>query len=68
MCTNLYGCSMSQFIPWGEFKWLTDEQISQFCPNDIPDDSELGYILDVDLDYPISIHDEHSDYPYLQNL
>ena len=47
MCTNLYGCSMSQFIPWGEFKWLTDEEISQFCPNDIPDDSKLGYILDV---------------------
>ena len=60
---NLYGWSMSQFMPWGEFKWLTDEQISQFCLNDIPDDSELGYILEVDLEYPTTLHDNHSDYP-----
>ena len=60
---NLYGWSMSQFIPWGGFKWLTDEQISQFCLNDISDDSELGYILEIDLEYPTTLHDEHSDYP-----
>jgi hypothetical protein len=29
----------------------------------VPDDSETGYILEVDLEYPVSLHDEHSDYP-----
>ena len=26
-------------------------------------DSELRYILDIDLEYPTTLHDEHSDYP-----
>ena len=60
---NLYGWAMSQPLPYGEFHWLTDEQISQFCVNDISDDSEIGYILDVDLEYPTELHDSHSDYP-----
>ena len=60
---NLYGWAMSQPIPCSEFKWLTDKQISNFCINDIPDDFELGYILDVDLEYPTVLHNKHSDYP-----
>ena len=30
---------------------------------DLSDDDEHGYILEVDLHYPISLHDQHDDYP-----
>ena len=60
---NLYGWSMSEPLPYGEFKWLTDEEVSNFHVEDIPDHSDVGYILEVDLDYPTSLHDQHSDYP-----
>ena len=60
---NLYGWAMSQSLPYGEFKWLTDDQISSFCVNNISDESEHGYFLDVDLEYPENLHDRHSDYP-----
>jgi len=29
----------------------------------IPDDCDTGYILEVDLEYPKTLHDNHSDYP-----
>ena len=60
---NLYGWSMSQPMPCGEFHWLTDKQISKFCVDNISDESGVGYILDVDLEYPTNLHDSHSDYP-----
>ena len=28
-----------------------------------PDDAPVGYVLEVDLDYPEQLHDAHSDYP-----
>ena len=52
---------MSQKLPVSEFRWLKDPG-----PNDIlkqPDDSDTGYILEVDLDYPNELHDLHNDYP-----
>ena len=30
---------------------------------EVSNDSETGYILEVDLEYPSSLHDAHSDYP-----
>ena len=29
----------------------------------VGDNDDYGYILEVDLDYPASLHDYHSDYP-----
>ena len=31
--------------------------------NDIPDDGDVGYILEVDLQYPTSLHNRRDDYP-----
>ena len=56
---KLYGSAMSQYKPYGGFKWSnTDINVLN-----IRDDSPKGYILEVDLSYPKELHDMHSDLP-----
>ena len=53
---NLYGHSMSQKLPIGEFKWLNEKQITMLDfvirKNTITGSEDIGYILDVDLEVP----------------
>ncbi|CAB4006103.1 Gastrula zinc finger, partial [Paramuricea clavata] len=46
---NLYGWAITQSLPTGEFDWLNEEEIPNLDITQIPDDSEEGYILEVDL-------------------
>ncbi|XP_076291056.1 uncharacterized protein LOC143214203 [Lasioglossum baleicum] len=59
---NLYGWAMSQPLPHRDFRWVED--IDNFNVESIPIDSPVGYILEVDLDYPREIHDAHTDLPF----
>ena len=60
---NLYGCAMSQYLPYGGFKWVKNiDKIKQILMN-IKSNSSTGYILEVDLEYPQELHDIHNDYP-----
>ncbi|GFT39778.1 uncharacterized protein TNCV_4869441 [Trichonephila clavipes] len=45
---NLYGWAMSQPLPTHDFSW-TDEDVNFM---NVPDDSDIGYIFEVDLEYP----------------
>ena len=60
---NLYGWAMSQYLPYSGFKWLNQKEISDFCLNSVSENSFIGYILEVDLEYPSELHDLHNDYP-----
>jgi hypothetical protein len=61
---NLYGSAISEHLPTGEFDSLkTEEKISNLDITQIPDDSEEGYVREVDLKYPEELHDLHNDYP-----
>ena len=60
---DLYGWAMSQYLPYSEFKWLSEKEISRFCLNSISENSSKGYILQVVLEYPDELHDLHNDYP-----
>ena len=53
---------MSQYLPFGNFHWVENIEDN---PNffDVPEDSDEGYILEVDLQYPDSIHFDHQDLP-----
>ena len=62
-CNNLYGTSMSEFLPVNNFHWLSQSEIEHLHVEDVADDSPEGYILECDLAYPEYLHDEHSDYP-----
>ena len=57
---NLYGWAMGSYLPYEGFQW-TDCNIDVI---NIPDDAEIGYILEVDLEYPESLHDLHKDFPF----
>ena len=60
---NLYGWAMLQSLPTHGFRFLSEEEISALVLKDIPDDVDVGYILELDLHYPTSLHSRHGDYP-----
>ena len=60
---NLYGWAMSQYLPTGSFKWLSQKQIEKINLGKYNGNSKKGLILEVDLEYPKKLHDLHNDYP-----
>ena len=60
---NLYGWAMSQYLPTGNFKWMTDKEISKIDLGKYKADGKKGLIPEVDLEYPQELHDIHNDYP-----
>ena len=60
---NLYGWAMSQYLPTGDFKWMTEKQINDIDLAKYKEDSDKGIILEVDLEYPKELHKLHNDYP-----
>ena len=60
---NLYGWAMNQPLPYCDFNFLTKEEISEFYLNSVSENSPIGYILEVDLEYCKKLHDSHSDCP-----
>ena len=60
---NLYGTSMSEPLPLNGFKWLNENEFQLIDWSSISDESDVGYILEVDLEYCENLHDLHSDFP-----
>lgn len=46
---NLYGWAMSQMLPTGKFRWLTQEEINNLVIKNLLDDDGIGYIFEVNL-------------------
>ena len=65
---NLYGWAMSQKLPVSDFKWVEKDEILKFDENFIKnydENSDKGYIFEVDVEYPKSLHMLYSDLPFL---
>ena len=60
---NLYGWAMSQYLPMGNFRWMSEKQIKKINLGMYGADSKKGLIFEVDLEYPQELHDLHNDYP-----
>ena len=67
---NLYAWAMSQPLPYANFRWIDTNYV--FIKNKkkllnadgvLPKKKGLGYIYEVDLEYPEELHDLHNDYP-----
>ena len=54
---------MSQPLPVDSFAWLTEDEFDGLDISNVSEDSDIGYILEVDLEYPAELHDLHSDFP-----
>ena len=52
---NLYGWAMSKPLPTHGFKWIKVSEMETW--------ENYSFILEVDLEYPRSLHDLYSDYP-----
>ena len=63
---NLYGWAMSKKFPEDSFKWIDD--LSMFTEDFIKsydEEGDVGYLLVVDVEYPIKVCMLHSDLPFL---
>ena len=52
---------MSRYLPYGGFKWL--KNVDSFDVNSINEKNLVGYITEVDLEYPEELHELHNAYP-----
>jgi hypothetical protein len=53
---------MSQFMPYGGFKWIEPTLDGLF---DLNERSPIGRMYEVDMTYPQHLHDAHNDLPFL---
>ena len=63
---NLYGWAMSQKLLVNGFEWVED--LSQFKEDFIKnydENSDKGYFLEVDVEYPKNLFSVHSNLPFL---
>ena len=63
---NLYGFAMSEPLPIDGIEWMKDlAKIDEDFIKNYNENSDKGYILEVDVKYPKSVHDFHSDLSFL---
>ena len=60
---NLYGWAMSQYLPYDNLEWMGEKEINEIDFDLVSANSEIGYMLEVDLEYPKELHDLRNDYP-----
>lgn len=49
---------MCETLPISDYEWLADFSLNEILLTS--DDSEYGYFLEVDLEYPTKLHDLHT--------
>ena len=65
---NLYGWAISQKLTEKGFKLVKQKKLSKFNEDFIKkynEDSNTGYFLEVDIDYPKELFNFHKDLPFL---
>ena len=59
---------MSQKLPINDFKWVKQEELLKFNEDFIKnydENSNTGYFLEVDIDYPTELFDLYKDLPFV---
>ena len=59
---NLYGHSMSQYLPYDEIKFNNTVKLEDIL--NTPDDSDIGYFIEVDLTYPDNRKEKTKNFPF----
>ena len=58
---NLYGWAMSQYLPFKHIVINNNIDVDTILKT--PDDNDIGYIIECDLEFPQEIHDKLKEYP-----
>ena len=57
---------MSPKLPINGFKWVTDpSRFNDIFRKNYNEDSDVGYFLEVDVEYPKKLFSSHKDLPFL---
>ena len=59
---NLYGHSMSEPLPYDEYKFDNKVKLEDIL--NTPDDSDIGYFIELDLTYPNNIKEKTKNFPF----
>ena len=63
---NLYGWAMSQKLPVNNFEWIKDtSQFNEDFIKNYNEESDEGYFLEVDVQYPEKLHELQNNLPFL---
>ena len=62
---NLYGCAMSQKLPLHGYKWDNIEKFTGDFLKNYDINGNIGYLLEVDNEYPEELLGAHADLPFL---
>ena len=60
---TIRNCLGTYYLPTGDFRVLTDEEAQDLDLETLDDKGIDSYIYEVDLHYPVSLHDKHDEYP-----
>ena len=59
---NLYGGVMEKYpLPLRDFQWNNSITIEEVLSTKLDDD--IGYVVEVDIEYPDALHEKHADFP-----
>ena len=63
---SLYGYAMSKKLPVDGFEWVEDLcTIDEDFIKNYDEDSDVGYFIETDVEYPKELHTLHSDLPLI---
>ena len=62
---NLYGWSMSQYLPTGDFREIKVTKSNLKTILRTPDNDDHGFLIECDLEYPYNIHEKTKHFPLL---
>ena len=57
---NLHGWALSEYLPYEKFEWV--KNVEELDVMSINKKTDVGYFLEVDLEYPNELHDLHNNY------
>ena len=61
---SLYGSALSMMLPQRDFQWMSVAEMEGIDWLSVELEGPKGYTLEVDLEYPIELHDKSQDLPF----
>jgi hypothetical protein len=60
---NLYGYTLKHALSCRDFRWEKESSFNSIIEKIMRGETNRGFFIEADLNYPDHLHDEHNDYP-----